>query len=114
MRAGGCLPSSAVPEEPPIGSFLSWHLIDGARYEVFARHGEPDGFARFDIYDEDGNHINEEFVLELPPTDLTVAGLAQRWRARRTVLVRPSPHGWVVIWVGDVVRIAVATSWWPR
>jgi hypothetical protein len=30
------------------------------------------------------------------------------------VLVRPSPHGWVVIWVGDVVRIAVATSWWPR
>jgi len=102
--------------EPQIGSFVSSHVINGVRYDVFGRHDDSgEGFARFDIYDEDGNHINEEVVPELPPSREMVGGLMRPWHARRTVLVRPTPAmagGWV--WVGDKVELALSKSWWPQ
>jgi len=104
---------ATVPREPAIGSFVSSHVINGGRYDVFGRHDDGEGFARFDIYDEDGNHINEEFVLELPPDRFMVGGLMRRWHARRTVLVLPDPHGWHVVWVGEKVKLALSTDWWP-
>ena len=65
-----------------------------------------DGLARFDIYDEAGNHINEEVVLELPPGERMIRGLILRWHARRTVLVLPSTNGWRVV----KVELALATT----
>ncbi len=81
---------------------------------MFGRHGDRDGLARFDIYNEAGNHINEEVVLELPPGERMIRGLILRWHARRTVLVLSSTDGWRVVWIGDKVELALATTWWPR
>jgi hypothetical protein len=98
--------------EEHVGSFIGAHVIAGVRYEVFACNGDGSSYT-FDVYDPEGNLINEATVLDHPPTDIEIAKLAEDWRNRRMALIVPTGDCWRFLWAGDKVILKLATFWWP-
>jgi hypothetical protein len=104
-----------MSKETPTGSFVCARVIDGVRYEIFGRYGEDplDEYVRFDIYDEDGNYLTEDIVLDSLPSEGRISALARNWHAARSVYVAPCPCGWRVVWVGKWVELVLDAIWWP-
>jgi hypothetical protein len=104
-----------MSDEQPTGSFIGATVIRGVRYEIFGGFSEDlrDGYVRFDVYDEEGNHLTKNFVLDHVPSDGEIWALAWRWHASRTVLVVPTMCGWRLVWVGDEVKLGLDAPWWP-
>ena len=78
-------------DETPLGSFVSWHVVDGVRYEVFGRYrdGGSDCFERYNVYDEAGNRVSESFTLRAPRSEQTIRRVARFWHAQRTATIVP-------------------------
>jgi len=104
-----------MPDEQPGGSFIGAQIIRGVRYEIFGRFSEDvrDGYVRFDVYDEAGNHITKDVFLDHVPSDSEVWSFVHRWYAARSVLVVPTVCGWRVVWVGNQVKLGLDVPWWP-
>lgn len=90
-----------------VGTFIHFHLIEGMRNDVFGRNGTDlaVGLVGFDVYDEDGNLLNDRGPLPVPPSDTTVFLLARHARAMPTAFIEPTADGWRFVAAGSKVNL---------